>query len=266
LCSLCGYVWVERRPQRGHRTAKGRQSPPHPEPGCVAATGEIPPLVEVVVEPPATEVVEVVDTLWEGVTDTSWKMPAASRNTTTIAGALADPTCKVPLPCPPVAESHESQVMPVTVVIPLAHPTVILVGRTCRVDPGPHESTATRGDKVDVVRGDVVVDTEAVVVEAPVVVDVVVDGEDLEATLRPAANARPRAARASTAMPTRRTVLRRTVMTRGSLFTTQRNRSPACCRSGSWPHHERVHQNRETGRGGGALSTGLRCARRLSLR
>jgi hypothetical protein len=37
----------------------------------VAATGEIPPVVGVVVGPVATAVVEVVDTLWEGVIDTS---------------------------------------------------------------------------------------------------------------------------------------------------------------------------------------------------
>ena len=48
--------------------------------------------------------------------------------------------------------------MSVTVVFPLAHPTMSLVGRTCGVVPGPHDSTATSGAKVDVVRGEVVVD------------------------------------------------------------------------------------------------------------
>jgi hypothetical protein len=78
-------------------------------------------------------------------------MPATSWNTTTIAGALAESTFKVPVPCPPVAASHDFQLMFVTVVFPLAHPTMSLVGRTCAVDPGPHDNTATSGAKVDVV-------------------------------------------------------------------------------------------------------------------
>jgi hypothetical protein len=54
------------------------QSPPHPDPGCEAAIGERPPAVEVVkgtvevvVVALVRAVLGVVDTFFEGVTDTS---------------------------------------------------------------------------------------------------------------------------------------------------------------------------------------------------
>lgn len=111
------------------------------------------------------------------------------------------------------------QVIPVTVVFPVVHPTVSLVGRTCVVDPGPQESTAGSGATVVVVGRDVLVDTCAIVVDVPIPSDLVAGGEDLEPTVNPTAMPPPRAARMSAAIPTRTTVLRRMVMRRGSLST-----------------------------------------------
>ena len=93
-----------------------------------------------------------------------------------------------------------------------------------------------------------VVDPCTVVVEAPVVVDVVVDGEDL-ATVKPVANPMPSAARTSMAMPTPTTVLRLIVTTRGSFFTTQGNGSPGCRQTRKLrllrpSHHDRAHRHR----------------------
>ena len=132
------------------------------------------------------------------------------------------PTFRVPLPCPPVAAPQALQLMPVTVMSPVAHPTVIPVGRVRGVDPGPHDSTLGRElTLVVVVMGEVVVDTFAVLVEPPMAADLL-DCDDLEAMVKPMAT--PRAARTSATMPTRTTVLRCTVMT-GSLFTTASNGS-----------------------------------------
>ena len=79
---------------------------------------------------------------------TSWKMPATSWNTTTIAGALWKPTASVPVPWPPVAASQTLHVISVTVVPFVAHPTVIVAGRTCGVGPGPQDRTAGTGAAV----------------------------------------------------------------------------------------------------------------------
>jgi hypothetical protein len=130
------------------------------------------------------------------------------------------PWLMVPVPWPPVAASQEFQVMPVTVTDPVAHPIVSVVGRTCGVGPGPQDSTAgTEVGVVVLVRDEVVVDTGSVVVEAPRAVDFV-GGEDFEPTANPMAVPTPRDTRTSTTTPKRTTVLRRTAMSRGSLFAT----------------------------------------------
>jgi hypothetical protein len=126
----------------------------------------------------------------------------------------------VPVPWPPAAASQALHVMPVTVVPFVAHPTVSVVGRTCGVGPGPQERTAgTEATVVEVAMEVVVVDTCGLVVEAPVAEEWV-GGEVPEPTLNPTAIPTPRAARTSATTPTRTTVLRRTVMSFGSLFAT----------------------------------------------
>jgi hypothetical protein len=148
---------------------------------------------------------------------------------------------KVPVPCPPVAAPHALQVMPVTVMSPVAHPTVILVGRTRGADPGVQDSTPGREVTlvvVVVVGGDVVVDTFAVLVESPRRADLFDGGEDLEPMARPMAVATPTAARTSATIATRTTVVRCTVMT-GFLSATMSNGSwgPCLCdrsRSPAW--------------------------------
>jgi hypothetical protein len=121
--------------------------------------------------------------------------------------------------------------MDVTVVPPVAHPTVSFVGRTCGVDAGPQDKTAGTGAVVVVVEEDVVVVPPcAVVVDTPLAVDLVVGGE-FEPTTRPTAIPIPRAARTSATMPTLTYVLRLTVMTRESLSTTRANgSSERCCK------------------------------------
>ena len=119
---------------------------------------------------------------------------------------------KVPVPCPPVSASHDFQTMAVTVTFPVAHPTLRTVGRRCGVDLGPHDNTAGRGVVV-------VVETTVVVVADPwEVVDVapadLAGGDELEPTDTPTARPMPRTARTATAIATRTTVLRRTVMER----------------------------------------------------
>jgi hypothetical protein len=110
--------------------------------------------------------------------------------------------------------------MPVTVVAFVAHPTVSVVGRTCGVGPGPQERTAgMEATVVEVATEDVVVDTGSLVVEAPVAEESV-GGEVPDPTLNPTAIPTPRAARTSATTPARTTVLRRTVMSFGSLFAT----------------------------------------------
>ena len=66
-----------------------------------------------------------------------------------------------------------------------------------------------------------VVDPCPVVVETPEAARLVAGGEGLEPTVNPMAIPPPRAARTATTIPTRTTVLRRTVMNRGSLSTTK---------------------------------------------
>lgn len=152
-------------------------------------------------------------------------MPPTSLKTTTMAGTLVRSTLRVPVPCPPPVPAHSFHVMPVTVLVALAHPTTSLVGRTCGADPGPQDRTAGSGVVVVVVVGiKVLVEWCAEVVEVPVAVDFV-GGEDLEPTAAPMAMPTPRAARTRTTMLTRTTVLRRTVTSRGSLFTTEGNGS-----------------------------------------
>jgi hypothetical protein len=139
---------------------------------------------------------------------------------------------KVPLPCPPVAAPHALHVMSVTVMAPVAHPTVILVGRTRGVDPGAQDSTPGREVTlvvVVVVGGDVVVDTFAVLVEPPTGADLFDGGEDLEPMVRPMAVATPTATRTSATIATRTTVVRCTVIT-GFLSTTMSNGSWGPCR------------------------------------
>jgi hypothetical protein len=111
-------------------------------------------------------------------------------------------------------------VISVTVVTFVAHPTVSVVGRTCGVGPGPQERTAgTEATVVEVGTEDVVVDTGGLVVEAPVAEEWV-GGEVPDPTLNPMAIPTPRAARTSAMTPARTTVLRRTVISFGSLFAT----------------------------------------------
>jgi len=76
-------------------------------------------------------------------------------------------TLRVPVPCPPDAAPHNCQVMAVTVMFPVAHPTLSRVGRTCGVDLGPQDRTAGRGGVV-VVEATVVV---VVIGEVEVVVN-----------------------------------------------------------------------------------------------
>ena len=146
-------------------------------------------------------------------------MPATSWNTTTIAGALCKPTVTVPVPCPPLAASQALHVISVTVVPFVAQPTVSVVGRTCGVGPGPQDRTVGTATVVEVAVEDVVVDPCGMVVEASVA-EKLFGGDVLEPTLSPMAVPTPRAARTSTTTPARTTVLRRTVMTLGSLFAT----------------------------------------------
>ena len=179
-------------------------------------------MVEVVVPPAGEAVVGGVDeTSFEGVTEMSWKMPSTAWNTTTIAGALWKPWLTVPVPWPPVSVAHAFHLMPVTVTIRVAHPTVSTVGRTCGVGAGPQDSTAGSEDTDVVLVWDegVVDDTGPLVVEVPVAVDFE-GGEDLEPTASPMAVPTPRAATTSAATPRRTTVLRRTVMTRESFRAT----------------------------------------------
>jgi hypothetical protein len=131
----------------------------------------------------------------------------------------------VPVPWPPPTDPHWLQEMSVTVMAPLAHPIVSFVGRMCAVDPGPQDKTP--GNGVTVVEGEVVVlvDGCAGVVEIPLLVAFVVGGEDWRPTIRPTAIPTPRAERTSTTMPARMTVLRRTVMSRESLYATKNNGS-----------------------------------------
>ena len=108
--------------------------------------------------------------------------------------------------------------MAVTVTLPVAHPTVTVVGRTVGVDPGPQDNTAGGEAAVVVeVAGSVEVVSApcaALVVPCVVVVDPVSGDGDLEPMANPIAMPTPTAARTSAATPTRTTVLRRTVMTR----------------------------------------------------
>ena len=165
-------------------------------------------------------------------------MPFTESNTTTIAEAVRDVplaqfgwqlfTFRVPMPCPPIFALHICQLMAVTVMAPVAHPTVSVEGRTVGVDPGPQDTTAGTGATVVVVLGAdvaVVVDPCAVVVERPMRVDVVDGAEDLEPTADPMAIPTPRAARMSATMPALTTVLGRTVMTRERSSTTKENGS-----------------------------------------
>jgi hypothetical protein len=122
--------------------------------------------------------------------------------------------------------------MSVTVMAPVAHPTVSFVGRTLVVDPGPQDRTpGTEATLVVVVRGEVVVDTFAEFFEPPLVVGAVGDGDGLEPTANPMAVPTPRATSTSATTAIRTTVLRRTVITRGSLLTTKGNGSSARWRS-----------------------------------
>jgi hypothetical protein len=126
----------------------------------------------------------------------------------------------VPVPWPPLAASHAFQVIPVTVTDPVGQPMVSVAGRTWGVGPGPQDRTAGTAFVVVVLaRDEVVVDTGWVVVEALAAVDFV-GGEDFEPTANPMAVPTPRDTRTSTTAPARTTVLRRTAMSRGSLFAT----------------------------------------------
>jgi hypothetical protein len=215
------------------------QFPPHPEPGCDAASGAMPTVVVVVVGRrvevvlPPVDLVDgtVVVTSLEGVTEMSWKMPSTTWNTTMMAGEFRNPSLIVPVPWPPDAASHAFQVIPVTVAAPVAHPIVSVVGRICGVGVGPQDSTAgTELGVVVLVRVEVVVDTGPDVVEEWGAVDSV-GGEDFDPTANPMAVPTPSATSTRAAMPTRTTVLRRTVISRESLFginsygTSQRSRN-----------------------------------------
>ena len=93
-----------------------------------------------------------------GVIDTSWKIPDTGWKTMTIAGVLRDApraqvgwqlfTFRVPEPCPPASAPHVFQVMAVTVIAPVAHPTVRLAGRMCGFGAGAQERTAGSGPAV----------------------------------------------------------------------------------------------------------------------
>jgi hypothetical protein len=150
-------------------------------------------------------------------------MPPTSLKTTTIAGTLVRSTLRVPVPCPPPAAAHSFHVMPVTVLVALAHPTTSVVGRTCGVDPGPQDRTAG-GGVVVVVGAEVLVERWSEVVEVLAAVDFV-GGEDLEPTATPTAIPTPRATNTRATTLTRTTVLRRTVTSLGSLSTTEDNGS-----------------------------------------
>jgi hypothetical protein len=190
-------------------------------------------------------------------------MPSTSLKTTTIAGALLRSTLRVPIPCPPPPAPHSFHVMSVTVMFPLEHPTVSSVGRTCGVDPGPQDRTAgTVAPVVVVVGGDVVVDTCAVGVEVPLAVELVVDGGDLEPTVDQIVMPTPSATRMSVTIPTQTTVLRRTVMRRGSLSTTKGNGSSGRSRrsdvlalqaAGWWRKYGGPHDGAASGLQGGGL-------------
>ena len=182
-------------PARGSVNSRGH-SPPHPDPGCEAAIGESPPDVGVVVR-------AVVETgcsePWSKSSTRPWRELSTRPERRHLRhgirprspGHLIESTFNVPVPCPPVAAPHSSQVIPVTVMSPVAHPTVRLVGRTCGAEPGPQDITAGCGAKVRRLR--MVVDTCAVVVEAPMAVDFVVDGEELEPIVNPMAIPTPTA-------------------------------------------------------------------------
>ena len=113
-----------------------------------------------------------------------------------------------------------------TVGFPVAHPMKMSAGRTSEGEPGPQDRTV--GKRVVVVVGTTVV----VVVGATVVVlavrramvvvvvamaDLFGGGGELDPTVNPMARPTPRAAMTATTMPTRTTVVRRNVMTGGSL-------------------------------------------------
>lgn len=161
-------------------------------------------------------------------------MPLVTWKTTTIAGTLCRFSFKVPVPCPPVDAPHELQVISVIVIDPLVQPIFKLVGRTCGVDPGPHERTDGCATVVVVVASVVVV-AFVVVVATPTVSDDFLAGEDLDPTANPMTVPTPNAARIRTRTPTRMTVLRRIVMTRGSLSTTEGNGTSRRSRNDEWP-------------------------------
>jgi hypothetical protein len=160
-------------------------------------------------------------------------MPFTEPKTITIAGTLSKYSFNMPVPCPPVDFAHDFQVISEIVMLPVVHPIVIVAGRTCVVDPGPQDSTAGPvGAVVEVVEDEVVVDTCAVV-EEPVPIDFAVGDDDLEPTITPIPIPAARAATMSVTMPERTTVLRRMVMTRGSLGATGHNGTSRRC-----PHQE----------------------------
>jgi len=101
--------------------------------------------------------------------------------------------------------------MAVTVTLPAAHPTLSRGGRRCGVDLGPHDNTAGRGVVVVVAVVVVVVDPREVVEVVPADL---AGGDVWEPTDTPTASPMPRAMRTATAMASRTTVLRRTVMKR----------------------------------------------------
>ena len=164
-------------------------------------------------------------------------------------------TFNVPVPCPPVAAAHSVHEMAVTVTRPKAHPMVSFAGRTCGVDPGPQESTAGRGTTVVAVEADVEVvdfDVGPLVVETLPSVDFVAGGEDLEPTVKPTAIPAPRASTTSAAMPTRTTVLRRTLITRESFRATSAHGSSRRCGKNRRPrvgHNDRLDARGATPRG-----------------
>ena len=119
--------------------------------------------------------------------------------------------------------------MPVTVVPPVAQFTVSFVGRTVCVVAGPQDSTAgTEAEPAVVVvdgTGAVVADDRCeVVVDTRSTSDLVV-GDRVVRMFNPMAIPITRDARTSAATPIRTMVLRRKVITRGSLGTTRSNRS-----------------------------------------
>lgn len=172
----------------------------------------------------------VFDTPWVGETDTSWKTPLTALNTTTIAGVVTRPTVMVPVPCPPVVALQSLHETPVTVTGTglLLQPMSKVFGRTCGVDAGPQERTvgcpaavvpvvAVVG-AVDVPGGTEVAEWDGAVVLLALFF--AAGGDDRRPTATPTAIPAPRAASTATTIPIRTTVLRRTVMTLGSLLAT----------------------------------------------